>query len=103
MQPDVAVPPPAGMLPAETIAPNQPVAPRKRGIVPAWVRTLVSSPLAVVGVVLFFVIVIMALIGPLIARYAPLDMVGPLGSRPTSTHWLGTNDIGQELFRQIVY
>lgn len=64
---------------------------------------MVSSPLAVVGIALFALIAAAALFGPLITRYAPLDMVGPLGSPPSGTHWLGTNDTGQDIFSQVVY
>jgi peptide/nickel transport system permease protein len=57
----------------------------------------------VLGVVVFALIVALALFGPLVARYAPLDMVGPLGAGPSTAHWLGTNDSGQDIFSQIVY
>jgi peptide/nickel transport system permease protein len=102
VQPDITTPAPAEALatPAAPI-PTLPLETRRIG--PSWLRLLVSSPLAVVGVVLFGVIVIMALVGPLITRYAPLDMIGPLGAPPSGTHWLGTNDTGQDIFSQVVY
>lgn len=68
-----------------------------------WIRLFVTSPLSIVGVVMFAVIAIAALLAPLLAHYQPLDMVGPLGSAPSGSHWFGTNDTGQDIFSQVVY
>ncbi|HEX8917189.1 MAG TPA: ABC transporter permease [Chloroflexota bacterium] len=101
MQPGLASPVPPEAVMAPITPPPLPV--QSRHVVPSWVRLLLSSPLAVVGVVLFMLIVVTALFGPLITRYAPLEMVGPLGVAPSGTHWFGTNDSGQDIFSQVVY
>jgi ABC-type dipeptide/oligopeptide/nickel transport system permease subunit len=62
-----------------------------------------SNPLGAVGVVLFSAITITALLAPVLAQYAPLDMNMPLGSAPSGSHYFGTNDQGQDIFSQIVY
>lgn len=72
-------------------------------LTPHWFRVLVSTPLTAFGVLAFCAIVVTALFAPLIARYAPLDMIGPLGSGPSGSHLFGTNDQGQDIFSQIVY
>jgi peptide/nickel transport system permease protein len=54
-------------------------------------------------VVTFLIIVLVAVFAPLLARYSPLDMIGPLGAPPSRAHWFGTNDSGQDIFSQIVY
>jgi ABC-type dipeptide/oligopeptide/nickel transport system permease subunit len=64
---------------------------------------MMSSPLGALGVVLFAAIVIAALLAPVLAHYAPLDMIGPLGSGPSGSHYFGTNDQGQDIFSQILY
>jgi peptide/nickel transport system permease protein len=101
-QPDLSAPLVPESL-STPVAPIPPVPVERGGIVPSWARLLVSSPLAIVGIVLVALIVVMALIGPLITPYAPLDMIGPLGSRPSGSHWFGTNDTGQDIFSQVVY
>lgn len=101
-QPEISAPVPPDAL-AAPVAPVPPLPVEGRRLTPYWVRLLVSSPLAVVGIVLFVAIVVIALIGPLITPYAPLDMIGPLGSRPSGAHWFGTNDSGQDIFSQAVY
>ncbi len=54
-----------------------------------------------VGFVLFFLI--LALVGPYIARYDPLDYVGPGYHPPSREYWLGTNTFGQDIFSQFVH
>jgi ABC-type dipeptide/oligopeptide/nickel transport system permease subunit len=72
-------------------------------VIPGSLRVFLSSPLTAVGVVLFSIIVLAALCAPLLAPYAPLDMVGPLGAGPSRSHPFGTNDQGQDIFSQILY
>ncbi len=52
------------------------------------------------GAVIFFLVVILALLGPLVAPYDPRLSTGPPLRPPTPSHLLGTNDIGQDLFSQ---
>jgi peptide/nickel transport system permease protein len=70
---------------------------------PQWLRLFLGTPLAIVGVVTFAVIALAALFGPIFTPYQPLDMIGPVASPPSSSHWFGTNDVGQDLFTQAVY
>jgi len=53
--------------------------------------------------VVFAGIVLAALFAPLLTPYKPLDMLGPLGSAPSASHWFGTNDAGQDILSQVVY
>lgn len=75
----------------------------RRRPIPGSLRVFLSTPLTVVGVVIFGIILVAALCAPLLAHYAPLDMVGPLGSGPSGSHFFGTNDQGQDIFSQILY
>lgn len=68
----------------------------------AW-RALFDTPLALAGVVIFAGIALAAVFAPLLARFAPIDMVGPLSAAPSGTHWFGTNNVGQDIFAQTVY
>jgi peptide/nickel transport system permease protein len=44
-----------------------------------------------------------ALLAPLVARHGPTARVGPPNLRPGAEFWLGTNDLGQDLFAQLVF
>ena len=88
------------IVPASPGAPLSPVGAR---LAPQWLRLLFGTPLTVVGVVAFVVVALAALFAPLLTPYAPLQMIGPLGAAPSSSHWFGTNDAGQDIFAQVVY
>ncbi len=49
------------------------------------------------------VIVFVAIFGPLIAPMDPREVVGRPYSPPNATNWLGTNDIGQDIFSEILW
>jgi len=53
------------------------------------------------GLELFFVV--LALIGPFIAKYQPNALVGPGLAPPNHTYWLGTDNLGHDVFSQLVY
>src|SRR5947209_578215 len=86
-----------------SIASGPPTVGAGRRVVPQSVRVFLGSPLTAIGVAMFAIIVFAAFFAPLLARYAPLDMVGPLGSGPSASHPFGTNDQGQDIFSQAVY
>jgi peptide/nickel transport system permease protein len=52
------------------------------------------------GITLFFII--LALIGPSIAKFAPRETAGPPNSPPSSEYWFGTNTFGEDIFSQFV-
>jgi peptide/nickel transport system permease protein len=52
------------------------------------------------GLELLFVLV--ALLGPFIAKYNPNTLVGPSLSKPNGTYWLGTDNLGRDIFSQLV-
>lgn len=57
---------------------------------------------ALIGLVIFVVLVLFAVLGPLIARYdhIELDFLN-LSSPPSAEHWFGTNNAGNDLFAQV--
>ncbi|MGH2442663.1 MAG: ABC transporter permease [Chloroflexota bacterium] len=101
MQLDPAGPPVIDSIESPPVA-----APQTESIhrsLPPWARALLSTPLALLGVVVLTVIVLAALLAPLLTPYAPSSMLGPLGAGPSPSHWFGTNDQGQDIFAQVVY
>ena len=64
---------------------------------------LLRSPLVVLGGVLVGVLVAAAVMAPLLAPYDPLALAGDSLQAPSRHHLFGTNNIGQDLFSQIVW
>lgn len=65
---------------------------------------LFSSPTAVLGlsIVLFWVLV--AIFAPLVTRYTPLEQdFAYLDTGPSATHWLGTDQLGRDVWARVAY
>lgn len=60
--------------------------------------------LALAGAVVILLLVAIALFAPLVANHDPnrVDLLAA-SSGPNRTHWLGTDDIGRDVFSRIVY
>ncbi len=58
---------------------------------------------AVVGLAVFLAILTVAVFADLIAPYNPYERVGRPYERPSWKHLLGTNDIGQDIFSEVIY
>lgn len=68
-----------------------------------WVRTLWRSKPAVIGVVILLVILFCAIFAAAVAPYDPNSQQYEFLEAPTAAHWLGTDDLGRDLFSRIVY
>ncbi|MEM6281504.1 MAG: hypothetical protein AAF787_04860 [Chloroflexota bacterium] len=56
-----------------------------------------------IGVLLVFGLVFTAVFAVQLAPYDPTERVGRPFSRPSSEHWLGTNDIGQDILSELIF
>ena len=67
-------------------------------------RKILSNRLAVVGVVLFAVILILCFLAPLFTKYEPnsIDLRNRL-SAPSRGHLMGTDQIGRDSWTRILY
>jgi oligopeptide transport system permease protein len=64
----------------------------------AW-RRLKQNRLAMFGLISLFLLLIMAIIGPLISHYTYYETQLPLKNEaPSSTFWFGTDELGRDLF-----
>jgi peptide/nickel transport system permease protein len=72
----------------------------RRGFRNRWYRT----PSFVAGVVILGIVVLAALAAPLITKYNPTsqDLLSTLQG-PSSRHWLGTDDLGRDVWSRLVY
>lgn len=60
------------------------------------------QPLLVAGVVIVAVLGAIAVLGPLLAPYDPSELSGGAVEHPSARHLLGTNDIGQDIFSELI-
>jgi ABC-type dipeptide/oligopeptide/nickel transport system permease subunit len=74
-----------------------PSADRQEGI--ARPRALHGSP----GVVLLVGFFLLGLAAPWLAPYDPLAYAGRPLEAPSAVHWLGTNDVGQDILSELVH
>src|SRR5262245_64524316 len=69
----------------------------------SWVA-FARNPLAMLGLVIFLVLIFMAFCAPLVTSHSPID--GDLGRRlvpPEGEYWLGTDQQGRDIWSRIVY
>ncbi|TEB16754.1 Oligopeptide transport system permease protein OppC [Pelotomaculum sp. FP] len=55
------------------------------------------------GVALIVLVVAMGVLAPLLTSYQPSCYAGPVFSPPSLRHWLGTNDVGQDIWTHLLY
>lgn len=53
------------------------------------------------GIVLFFIL--LAIIGPFVLPYNPMGLSQVIKAPPSAAHWLGTANLGQDVFSQLIY
>ncbi len=70
-------------------------------------RSLLKSPLVLLGLVMLMLVVLMAFFAPWVAPYDPnattrvtIDMIY---ARPDAAHWLGTDDAGRDVLTNLIY
>lgn len=67
----------------------------------AW-RAITSNRKVAAGSGIIGIFVLVALLGPLFVRQDPLKYTLNLNAPPSSAHWLGTNQGGQDVFAQLI-
>ena len=82
---------PAGQLPDTVIAKTQ-----LRAV------HLPRSPKAITGLIIIAVFALLTLIGPWIAPFAPNDNAFAPNLHPSAAHWLGTSNLGADIFSQLL-
>ncbi|MBP1316251.1 peptide/nickel transport system permease protein [Herbaspirillum sp. 1173] len=74
---------------------------------PRWrtLRRFSRNRLAVIGAVIITVLVLLAITAPVLARYDPIfdQDYGNLLSGPSAEHWLGTDDLGRDIYTRMLY
>lgn len=60
-------------------------------------------PIGVIGITIIMIVVLTAIFAPQIAPYAPTAQDFRRLQPPSATNWLGTDDLGRDVFSRIVY
>src|ERR687894_1671350 len=77
--------------------------PSVRRAAPDWWRRLKRSRTAVFGLVITTIFVVLAIIGPVIARYSPTrqSLINQL-QPPSAQFWLGTDELGRDILSRLL-
>jgi len=69
-----------------------------------WLRLLGRRRIAMIGAILVAINVLVAVFAPVIGRWEPqlLDVKARLAP-PNPTHWMGTDDVGRDVWSRVVY
>lgn len=66
-----------------------------------------KNPMVLTGSIMLLITVVMSMIAPIIAPYDPDETVritlDSIYARPSSTHWLGTDDAGKDVLSNFIY
>ena len=62
----------------------------------------INLPVVMGSIIIIFFVVI-ALLAPYIAPYDPAATSSLTYAKPSAEHWLGTNDVGQDIFSELLY
>jgi ABC-type dipeptide/oligopeptide/nickel transport system permease subunit len=68
-------------------------------------RRFAGNRLAVLGAAIILLLVLIAIFAPLLATHDPIfdQDYGNLLSGPDTTHWMGTDDLGRDIFSRMLY
>ncbi|MGZ9709557.1 ABC transporter permease [Glaciimonas sp. GNP009] len=71
----------------------------------AALRRFAANRLAVIGAVIIMLLILIAIFAPLMATHDPIfdQDYGNILSSPSSAHWMGTDDLGRDIFSRMVF
>jgi peptide/nickel transport system permease protein len=70
----------------------------------ALLRAVARHRLSRAGLVIIAVLSVLAIFAPVLAPYSPYDQdLYHVLSKPSSVHWLGTDNLGRDLFSRLLY
>lgn len=80
------------------------LAPKQRSLWGDALRRLLRNRLSVVGLMITLLLIFVAIFGPALAPYAYTEQdLMQVAQMPSRAHWLGTDEIGRDLFSRVLY
>jgi peptide/nickel transport system permease protein len=64
---------------------------------------LLESRVATLGLAIVLFRVLVALLAPFLAPYSPTGLVGKVAQPPSTSHWLGTDEMGRDVASRIIW
>jgi peptide/nickel transport system permease protein len=62
-----------------------------------------STPIGVLGAVVVLILILVAVFAPFLAPFDPTDQGAKRLLPPSREHWMGTDDLGRDIYSRIVY
>lgn len=87
---------------AETVL-GELVAPRKPAKLIAVLRWAQKNPLGALGFLLVLTLVLLAATAGIFATHDPRDLTAPINLGPSRAHYLGTDNVGRDIFTRVLY
>ncbi|MFZ5651049.1 MAG: ABC transporter permease [Bacillota bacterium] len=66
-------------------------------------REVKQNNLGLAGLAMLFMMVSLAVMAPLLTQHLPGEYTGSIFHPPSAQHWLGTNDVGQDIWAHLLY
>ncbi|WP_144471536.1 ABC transporter permease [Bacillus pumilus] len=86
------------------LEPPQPKEERSQSLIVESMKLFFQHKLAVIGSVIVFLFLILAIFAPLIAPFGINEQsLGERFSAPSAAHWFGTDDFGRDIFSRVVH
>lgn len=68
-----------------------------------YLREVRQNSIGRIGLALLLFMLLLALLAPVLSPYQPVEYTGDIFSPPSAQHWLGTDDVGQDIWTRILY
>lgn len=89
---------------ASAAAAAVPVKPKKEGMLKQTMKRLIHDKVAMIGMIGFLVVILLAIVGPLLTAYTPDEMdLFNMNSGPSAAHIMGTDALGRDYLTRLLY
>lgn len=74
-----------------------------RGFFHTIARRFMRHRLGMASLCFLAALILLALLAPLVTPYGPNKLVGKFSQPPSAAHWLGTDQVGRDVFTRLLY
>ncbi|RAI98101.1 peptide/nickel transport system permease protein [Paenibacillus pabuli] len=73
------------------------------GVFRQMVRRFLKHRLAVAGLVVTLLLILIAIFAPWLSPHSPYEVTAEFSAAPSSSHWLGTDQVGRDVLARLLY